>query len=223
MRVAIQQPQYISWIGYFNKIARSDLFVYFDDCQYEDRGFQNRNLVLNHGKLRWLTIPVKGKKRINIDEIKIDNREGWRRKHLDILRLNYSNFFYFGSNWDKINQIYSKRFLKLVDFIIDLDDVICGILDIKTKRIRSSQLGIRGVESTKKLVAICKKVGADVYLSGSGGIQYMQPSEFRKNNINVEWQKLTGKYISQKENPSILDFLFRYGEEEVKKIIKKVY
>lgn len=224
MRVAIHQPQYISYIGYFNKILRSDLFIYFDDCQYQDRGFQNRNLVLNYGKYRWISIPILEKKRRNIDEIKIDNSSNWQVKHLEILINSYGKSKYFKNVFEGVDVMYRNRWDDLSTFLIDYDNVVCEMLSIKTKRVKSSNLKLpRNLKATDRLIAICKKVDADQYLSGQGGRNYMEVNKFAENKIVIEYQKFSGEYVKSDSNPSILDFLFNYGPMETKRIVSSIY
>jgi len=84
MNTAIQQPEHIPWIGFFNKMAQCDLFVYLDNVQFKKRYFENRNKVISNGEVLWLTVPVvtKGLQTQTICDVKIDDPIGGIRKEI---------------------------------------------------------------------------------------------------------------------------------------------
>ena len=97
MKVAVHQPQYLPWIGYFDKIIKSDCFVFLDKVQYKHREFQNRNKIRSKDGWMWLTVPVisKGKGRQSIDEVEIDNSLDWQKDHCRSLQVCYGKSEYF--------------------------------------------------------------------------------------------------------------------------------
>lgn len=221
MRVAIHQPQYISWVGYYNKILRSDLFVYYDDCQYQDDGFQNRNKIFYSNKYRWLTIPISGNKHMKILETKPDNKSAWQKKHKEIISSSYLKSKYFNQIGRQFFEYYDKPYSNITDFVIDLDEAICKILEIKTRKIRSSELKLpEELKSTDRLVAICKAIGADTYLSGARGRNYLQEDKFKRENIKLIFQK---PIVPQKIGNSILDLLFIYGPKKTRALVAGVF
>lgn len=218
MTISVHQPQYISWIGYFNKMIKSDVFVYYDDCQYQNNGFQNRNMIANDGKYRWLTIPVSGHKLRKINEIEISYYENWQRKHIEIIKNNYKKEKYFDLVIDAISKYYKKEWKYLSEYIQDYDKELCKLIKIDAKIVRSSGLGFNDdLFATDRLIEICKMTNADTYFSGAGGKNYMELEKFDKEGIKVIFQEFIGQH--QEVNPSIIDFLFKVGPEETKKII----
>ena len=104
MIVSVHQPQYIPWIGYFHKIAKSDEFVILDNVQYKKREFQNRNKILTKTGPIWLTVPVITKERFlqKISEVEIDNTVRWQEKHWESIKFNYSHSKYFKDYKNKV-------------------------------------------------------------------------------------------------------------------------
>ncbi|MGB2630330.1 MAG: WbqC family protein, partial [Candidatus Omnitrophota bacterium] len=88
MKVAIHQPQYLPWLGFFDKMDRADVFVLLDDVQYKKNEWQNRNKIRNVEGWQWLTVPVLHEFGQKISEVKIDNEKNWKDKHLKSLELN---------------------------------------------------------------------------------------------------------------------------------------
>jgi hypothetical protein len=223
MTVSIHQPQYISWVGYFNKMVRSDMFVYLDTCQYLEKTFQNRNKIFYEGKLRWLSIPIVGRRHVSISDITVDNSQEWQKKQWQMIQFGYKKSDFFEQISASIEKMYKIKLAKLADYVIQYDDIICNILDIKTERIKASNLPIdQSLQATDRLVAICNNLSANIYLSGIGGEKYMEFEKFKKNNIDIMSQFFSSEFIAE-ENPSILDFLFKYGPKETKKIIMSIY
>ena len=167
MILSISQPTLYPWIGFFDIIKKSDTFVFLDDVQFNRHGWQQNNRIKdpNSEQEVWLNIPVK---KTNLDtkinEIKIDNSQKWKRKHIRALETCY------GTNFKKIDwltELFSKDYETLSNFNIDFIERCCKYLEIKTNLILSSTLNIHG-EKTEKLVNICKSLSADSYLSTIG-------------------------------------------------------
>src|ERR1043165_5905453 len=107
MIVAIHQPHYLPWLRYFEKIARSDVFVLLDDVQYEKNGFQNRNKIKTGQGWAYLTVPVKKPLLVPINEVLIDNTSGWQDKHLRAIELNYGKAPYFKQHQEALTALYT--------------------------------------------------------------------------------------------------------------------
>lgn len=224
MVVSIHQPNYLPWIGYFNKIARSDVFVIFDDVQFPTgkKGFfGNRNQIkTNNGKL-WLTVPVLDRsKRKNFNEIKI-NYEGWYNKHLSNIENFYRKSPYYIFYIEDIKDILSKKHDNLSELSIELILKFIDILQIDTKILRSSEIckGFKG-QGIDKIFYILDKLKATEYISsdGPGSLRYIKEEDFIEKNIKLTWQKFKhpiyqqtyGEFIS---HLSIIDLLFNCGAE----------
>src|SRR2546428_2852818 len=90
--VAILQPGYLPWIGFFDQMRRADVFVYYDDVQYDKHGWRNRNRIKTQTGPLWLTVPVhhSGLGQPSILQVEIDARVPWARKHLASIRQAYA-------------------------------------------------------------------------------------------------------------------------------------
>ncbi len=110
MKCVILQPSYIPWRGYFHQIALADVFVFYDDVQYDSRGWRNRNKIKTPLGTRWLTIPVHAKgaqsEHIPINQIQIDWIKSWNIEHWETIRHTYAKAPFFNQFEDAIHEIY---------------------------------------------------------------------------------------------------------------------
>jgi hypothetical protein len=217
MVVSIHQPNYIPWIGYFYKIHKSDIFVFLDDVQYTRRGFTNRNRIKTHQGVSWLTIPVenKGNYESDINEMKIRNDLNWKENHLKNIEMNYKKSACFNDFYSVFKDCLNKNHENLSDFNIDMIKVICKLLNIKTEFVLSSELNIQET-STERLISICKVLGANKYLSGSGGSKYQDEKIFEDNSLQLVYSDFYEKQYKQlwgdfTGSLSVIDYIFNCG------------
>lgn len=224
MIVSIHQPNYIPWIGYFNKIARSDTFVIFDDVQFPigKKGFYgNRNKIkTNNGEL-WLTVPVLDRsQRKNFNEIKIKNNE-WSHKHISNIESFYKKSPYFDLYYNDLKNIISKEYDNFSNLSTSLIKYFCQKLEINTNIILSSDIcknnNLQGID---KILYILEQLKADKYLSsdGPGSLRYINKEDFQQKNIKLIWQDFNHPTYTQmfgefKSHLSIIDLLFNYGDK----------
>ena len=219
MKVAIHQPQYLPWLGYFDKMDQADVFVLLDDVQYKKNEWQNRNKIRNAEGWQWITVPVLHEFGQKIYEIKIDNQRDWREKHLKSIEQNYSQAPYFKENFSFCKEILEKEWEHLVELNIGFVQHLKKGLGISTDIVRSSTLGIE-TDKTERLVDICKHLQADIYLSGTGGSDYLEEEKFQESGIQLEYQKYTHPEYKQVYNGfcphmSVIDLLFCCGSESL--------
>ena len=221
MIISVHQPQYIPWIGSFDKIIRSEGFVFLDRVQYKAREFQNRNKIRTKDGFIWLTVPVisKGLGRQLICDIEIDNDLPWAKQHLLSLKSWYSRADYFKEYFPFFESTYAGKWDKLIDLNMHIIDFILKKLSVSTPIYFESKLEISSTK-TERIVDLCKKLKADIYFSGVGGKDYLETDKFTQGNICLSYQKFTHpKYKQQfcKEeldfisHMSILDLLFNEG------------
>lgn len=191
--VGIHQPNFFPWIGYFNKISRSDFFVILDDVQFPKGGagaWVNRNSILQNGKERWATVPISRKfsGTKNINEIKFAQDINWRKSYLNLIRNSYITAKYFSDayefledsiNWD--TEYLSELNIHLIKSVLQELDIIVPTF------IKSSSLNKSG-KSNVLLCSLIKSVGGDTYLCGGGADSYMDESIFKANNIDIIYQ-----------------------------------
>ena len=171
MIVAGHQPNYLPWLGFFDKIRRCDVFIIEDNVQYERQGFTNRNRIKTPYGAKWLTVPVEhvgGPLLIN--EVKISKKAepDWAKRHWFSLMHHYSRAPFWKDYCGFFEQTYAKEWGMLFDLNLYLIRGIMGILDIDTPLIMASSLGVFEGKS-EAVLAKCKKVGADTLLWGRGG------------------------------------------------------
>jgi hypothetical protein len=222
MKCVILQPSYIPWRGYFHQILKADIFVFYDDVQYDTRGWRNRNKIKTDQGLRWLTIPVhnQGSQTLNIpiNKIKIDWGQPWNQNHLKSLQYAYKKAPFYEVYAPFLADFYSNRTELLADLTISLTIALSRELGIsQTRFIRSSELNAQG-NKTDRLLDILQKLGADHYISGPSASSYIEEEKMIKHGITLEYMsynypeypQLHSPYVSQ---VSILDLLFMTGPD----------
>lgn len=219
MIVSIHQPNYLPWIGFFHKMSKSDIFVLLDTVQYTKNSFQNRTKIKTAQAGQWLTVPIltKGHFQQATNEIQIDNKTNWQKKHINGLKTNYGGTKYFPTYFNMLKENINKRWSKLVELNIALIKLIAINLDMKTKIIKATSLNISS-QGTDLLLKICKSLGADSYLSGPSGKKYLSEEKFTKEGIRVKYHAFPRIEYEQKFEKfvpglSIIDFLFNCGSK----------
>ena len=215
--ISIRQPGYLPYIGFFKKIQSSDLFVFLDDVQFEKSDWDNRNKIKTVEGDMWLTVPVLHKFGQKLNEIKIANNENWKDKHRMAIEINYKKARFFEKYWYEIDNIFAKKWDKLIDLNFALIDYFSSKIGITTKTIKSSELNIKSTGS-EKLLEICKKISSDTYLSGELGKNYLDEKIFKQSKINIIYEKFQHPTYNQlgntfQPNMSIIDLLFNEGEK----------
>ena len=222
MILSAHQPAYLPWLGYFEKIARSDIFIFLDAVQFEKNSFINRNKIKTPQGSCWITIPVNSKGHLNttICDIGVDDSQEWRLKHLKAIQSNYQKAQHFNEAYPLIESIIRQQDQILSELLFEHLKVWLKIFKIKTKVIRLSDLQI----TTKKsdlVLNLCEYFGAKNYLSGALGKNYIQEKDFDDLNIAVEYQEfnhpiyrqLWGDFIP---NMGAVDYLMNCGPGEIK-------
>lgn len=220
MTCAIMQPTYLPWLGYFQLIANSDLFIFFDDTQFIKRSWHHRNRIKSHDGELMLTVPVlsKGKFGQKINEVLINNEDNWRKKHIQSITLNYRKAKYFSGYIDELSYIYSINQSSLLDLNVALIKFLMEKMGIGTKTILSSELQVEG-ERNEKIVGICKKVKAEVLYDAKGAQDILDLSYFERNNVKLVFQDYQHPVYRQQgpfiPHMSALDLLFNEGRDSL--------
>ena len=216
-----QQPNYLPWLGFFHKVSLSDKFIFVDTVQYEKKGVTNRNKIKTANGEQWLTVPVltKGKFEQKVNEIEINNAEQWPKKHWKSIELNYRKAPYFSQYSQFFEEVYQKKWGKLSELNETIIRHIFNVLGIKVEIFKASDINPVG-EKTMLLIDICRKVGADTYLSGRGAMKYVDEGLFRQNGLNHMFQDFQHPVYKQLHsefipNISIIDLLFNHGPESL--------
>ncbi|TAK42792.1 MAG: hypothetical protein EPO27_16215 [Betaproteobacteria bacterium] len=217
--MAILQPGYLPWLGFFDQMASVDVFVYYDDVQFDKHGWRNRNRIKVPGGFAWLTVPVlhKGQDKPRVNEIRIDNSRDWRRKHLGTLRQHYAHAEHAPPYLRDLERLFETGWTLLAELDIALIDLMRGWLGIATKTVRSSALGIGGGQSGR-LLNICRHFGAGSYLSGPAAREYLDVPMFEADGIRVQWQEYRHPVYPQQHGAfipylSAIDLILNAGKE----------
>ena len=230
MNVVILQPSYIPWRGVFDQILRADLFVFYDDVQYDKRGWRNRNQIKTpHGK-QWLTIPVYSRgvqtQNIPIHQIQIVWENPWNEIHWKAIQQSYSKAPHFERYRSLLETFYQRRDEFLADFTIDFTIALARELgNTHTRFMRSSKIsGIDG-QKTDRLIQILQAVGATHYISGPSAQDYIEMEKFEHAGITLEYMQYDYPEYQQLYPPfdphvSVLDLLFMTGSEASQYILK---
>lgn len=214
MRIAIMQPSYIPYIGYFDLILRSDMFVFLDDVQYTKNDWRNRNKIKTSNGDCWLTIPVKRDAKLISDVVTTD--ESFKEKHLKTIGMNYKKAPYFYSVYKMLQKSICPYGRLYSSWILIVQDIM-SYLGIPFDFYYSSSFKV-DESKTDRLIKLCKYLNADEYLSPNGAEPYLEPEKFEKAGIKLIWQnykhpeynQLWGDFIP---NMSIIDLLFNHGRD----------
>lgn len=198
----------------------ADIFVIYDDAQFNKGDFQHRNRIRIHQGWKWLTVPVE-KKNIQIKDIKIKNENDkkglkWNEVHFREIKDNYKNAPYYKKYEKSFEAIYGNEYKNLVDLNMEIINLLKDIFEIKSKIILSSELGLRS-KSTTRLAEITEILNGDIYLSGPAGRNYLDVSIFEKKEIKVEYQDFEHPIYKQQyqdfiPNMSSIDALFNINK-----------
>ena len=218
------QPTYLPWLGYFDLIRKVDVFVIYDHVQFEKRSWQQRNRIRNAAGEIMLTVAVETKSKFNqsIKDVKIDHTQKSLVKHLASIKMAYAK----SPNFDRIYPAIENAFRKKVDFLMDLnlELIRTGMqyFNIQKDILFSSQMDIAG-QKVEALINVCKKIGANQYLSAAGSKTYIDENNlFPVNEIELSYQSFTSPVYKQVNfsdfisHLSFIDYLFNVDMELIK-------
>jgi hypothetical protein len=223
MNCVILQPSYIPWRGYFHQIQRADLFIFYDDVNFDKDGWRNRNRVKTAHGTKWLTIPVTTAQdrqlhTTPINQVQICQDQPWKAAHWRTLQHSYSKAPFFKQYAPLLEPFYQMDSLLLSELLINLTKVLTQALGIgHTRFARSSDLVASGTK-TERLIEILAGVGATHYITGPAARNYMDESMFHRAGITIEYMLYEYPEYDQLYPPfdpavSILDLLFMKGPE----------
>ncbi|ELY48912.1 WbqC family protein [Natronolimnohabitans innermongolicus] len=222
--VAVHQPNYLPWLGYFEKILRSDVFVFLDDVEYSANSFTNRNRIKTPDGWTWLTVPVSGSSD-EIRDVQIATDQRWRKNHLKNLTYNYANAPYHDAFEELFERTYDEQWHSIAELNIHLICELAARLELECTFVRSSEMGIESTK-TDRVVDICTELGADRYLSGAGARSYLTPSTFEAAEVALEYQSYTTPRYEQcfdefVRDLSIVDALFNVGADGTVELLRR--
>ncbi len=219
-RVAVHQPNFAPWLGYFDKMKKVDTFILMDTVQYVRRHICNRNKIKNsQGEAQWLTVPVKSQSREdNFLETRVAYEQKFPEKALQTLEHAYKKSPWFEQYFPALEALLSKPWDNLADLNIALIQWLKEILGIETKLVRMRDLPGDLGQKSEQIIALCRLTGGDYYLSGRGARAYNDPEAFAAAGIALAYQEFEHPVYPQmgKEfvsHLSALDLIFNCGPE----------
>ena len=221
MKIAIHQANYFPYPGFFHKINQADVFVIQDDIKFVNK-ITNRNKIISSSGYTWINVPIKkGHQSLPIMDVKINNEIPWKKINFKKVCAGYNKAKFFHLYKDFFENLYKKEWNNIFDLNFETIKQVLIWLNIKTKIVIESELDVSG-QHTERLVNVCKKLGADTYISGIGGKKYLDEKLFEKNKIILKYQNYAPiRYLQHTSksfipNLSIIDLLANVGSESGK-------
>jgi hypothetical protein len=224
MIVGAHQSHFLPWLGYLDRIRRSDVFIVVDHVQFERQNFQNRNRIKTRNGAAWLIVPVRQFSRAEvIYEKQIDNsldgKITWGERMMRMMDNVYGKAPYYAAHRPFLADVLGSTWQRLVDLNDVLLKYFLDQLEIRTPVVKSSSLGRLEGARSEMVLRMCQAVGADTYLSGTGGSQqYLDIASFEASGIRVEWQRFEHPEYPQLRPPNdflpqmaVVDVLFNCG------------
>lgn len=217
--VSVHQPNFLPWLKLLDKILASDVYVAYDTVQYAKSEYHARQRVKSHTGPVWLTLPLRGVpgRRQLIQEVRIDNGQPFRHRHLRLLRTGYTKAEFFDDVYPIVEEVYGRGHDTLVDLNLDLIAAFCRYLDSPVRIVRASSLPHEG-DNTDRLVQLVRQVGGNVHLTSTYGTErrYLDWDRVQAAGIAVRSQVFEHPVYDQLwrdfvPNLAALDMLFTCG------------
>jgi hypothetical protein len=223
MRLAIMQPYFFPYIGYFQLMNIVDEFVVYDNIQYTKKGWINRNRILLNGKDVFITIPLKKSSDfLNVKERKLsENWECDKKYIINLIKFSYSKAPFFKDIFPLIEDCIMYKNDNLFDFVFFSLTSLKNYLNISTELILSSNLPIdHNLKSVEKVISICKLKNASIYVNPIGGTQLYKSEDFKEVGVNLSFLKSNLIDYKQFDNGfvpflSIIDVMMFNSPEEI--------
>lgn len=220
MLVTIHQPEFMPWAGYFNKIARAEgRLIHLDSVKFQKNYFDNRCRVKQNGAAKWVTVPVQGRDAGTlIRDILIFEPGSWEKTAFEAFFRNYGKAPFWKEHSNFLEVTFSPgRWTKLVDLNLTVIEYVCRYLDLPLKTTRSSELGVES-KGSQLVLDLCLKAGADSYLSGAHGRDYLDENAFAAAGVKLIYQDYAPPVYEQFDGPyvgplTVFDLLLNRGRD----------
>ncbi len=223
--VGIHQPNYLPWLGYFYKMAISNVFIFLDDAEFPKGSYVNRNKIAINGESKWLTVPTGRSYQAAIMDSS-PSGDDWVAKHLRSMESSYKRSPYFSRYFDEIAKLLvEKSTCNFADLNIALIEYVASQIGIDCVCLRSSQMNITG-KSDARLADLITSVGGGTYVSGGGGANYQSEETFAKKNIQLVYTNFVPEAYPQKNSTEfipglgVFDALFNIGADQIGEMFK---
>ena len=222
--VAIHQPNFLPWLGFFDKLARADVFVLLDSVQFPRSGhgeWMNRVRVLVQGEARWATVPIRRRGVQTIAEVELDDSQPWRRRLLRTIESSYARASFFDETYPLVRAIVEHDAPLLADYNEHGVRALALALGLtRAELVRSSTLDVGGTGSDL-LAEVTRAVGGTAYLSGGGADEYQREESYRDRGVELEYQRFEHPQYAQGGSTftpglSVVDALMHCGAQGVR-------
>lgn len=228
MTIAIMQPYIFPYIGYFQLINAVDKFIIYDDVNFINKGWINRNNILVAGKPNLFTIPLKDASQNKlINEVHLLKGDPWRKKFLKTLQQSYQK----APNYQKVFVLIEGIVLLEPETIHELTVIalqkICAYIGIETEIIPSSRIyNNTDLKGQERILDICKKEQASHYINPIGGMELYDKVKFEKECIKLNFLKSVASPYSQFQNAfvpwlSVIDVLMFNRSEDINTLLQE--
>lgn len=219
--LVISQPMYFPWLGMFEQIYLSDIFVFYDDVQFSKGSFTNRVQIKTEKGSKWLTVPLKGLKLgLNINETLIDNNTDWKTSQLDFIKNTYSKHKYYEDVVKIMTEVFKNDYENISELSIKSMIEVLNYFNIERDIYRSSSLNVLS-SSSERVLKIAKYFNSEIYITGHGAKRYLNHKIFDDSLIEVHYidyalLKYPQEYGDFTPYVSILDLIANVGKEGIK-------
>lgn len=228
MIVAIHQPDYIPWLGFYYKMAHCGTFVYLDDAQYSNEADHNVNVIKTPQGACRLKIPVEQHLGDLILNVRTKDELKWKEKHLRTLQMNYSKAPFFKELFPAYEKVIQEKYTSIAELNMSINRFICDGFSISPNIKKSSEMNISSARE-ERVIDICLQLNATEYLSGNGAKAYQVDEHFTQKGLKltyldykpIVYPQLWGEFLPCM---SVLDYIFncgfdwQYVEQAVNKI-----
>jgi len=226
--VAVHQPNYLPWLGYFAKLAQAGTFVLLDDVQFSKGSYTNRVQIARNGAPVWLTLPIRHDFGAAIRDVQLA-RADWARAHCDSLKQSYRKAAHFAEVWPELEVWLTSAQGRLADVNAQLIRRLAERLGLTARIESSSEIGVPRCDADERLARIVARFAAagGTYLSGGGGAKYQSEDVFTAHGVRLAYStfKPTPYPRSGEEfiaGLSIADALFHVGWEATSRIVRQI-
>lgn len=229
MKAAIHQPHYFPWLGYFDKMAKADVFVLLDQVQFEKSSQMIRNRVLDpNGEIKFLTISGDTKDFLNREyrELAVKDVPQWTERQMNAIKSYYRKALSAKEMFPLLEEFFQKDYSTICQWVCGSIELVRNLLNIRTPLVYQSTINYDRQKRKSDLVyAICKAIDANTYFSGRGAsVEYLNREKFAENGVKIVFQDFTHPVYPQCNSRefvpgiSVLDMLFNCGIEESRRI-----
>lgn len=217
-KVVIHQPLFFPWIGMFEQMVCSDIYLHYDDAIIpKSGGLTNRIKIKTSNGTVWLTVPIIRKGEQCIRDVKILNNKPWKNKHFKTLQQSYARAPYVADMLDIVNEVYDRNDVYLMDLNIFAIEKVVEYYCLDLNSEFTSKFNVR-CQRSEKVFALVKKNNGNIYITGHGARKYLDHDMFESNGIRVEYMDYKMMPYPQLHgdfNPyvSILDLIANTGQE----------